>query len=206
VTELLDEIGFLWQPMFSAGRCALVAEISGAEGRRVVVAGRAAFERRLLALGSDRSVLEGLVAQQDARSLWLGCGGGGSWAAPAESRLDRGRRLHFRGRWQESLDAVAGMREPSAQILRADCLRRLGRLALARRVLESLSAEQILSAGPSLDYTDVAVSLYLDLGNRPLAMSLLEQQQLGAPRRYRMGFNLLATEVAARCGEWEVVS
>ncbi len=203
VTQILDEAEFLWQPAFAAGRRALVAEIPSTEGGRLVVAGRAAFERELLSRSPDREALEDLVTEDGVKSLWRTCGWRGFGAVSADSRIGRGRQLHYLGRWQEALDTLAGLRQTSAWLLRADCLRSLGRLTAAKKVLASRSAAKALSAEETLELSEVEAALLLDQGDSQQAMSLLAQRRLDMPSRSAMGLGLLAAEVAARCGEWQ---
>lgn len=205
VTHLLDQTSFLWQPMFAAGRRALIAELTWPQGGRLVVAGRGSFERRLLAEGCDRHGLEDLVAHQDARTLWLSCASGGLHVPPVEPAFDRGRRFYLLGRWKDSLDALVGLQEPAARVLQANCLHRLGKGASARRLLDSESQDRPLSPAESVERIEVRVSLHLEGGEPQLAMSLLAQHQLGAPRRTRLRLDLLAAEVAAKSGDWQAV-
>lgn len=206
VTQLLDEAEFLWQPQFSAGRRALIAEISCPRHGRLVVAGRPTFESKLLCLSCERGDLEDLVASQEARDLWSDSRWGATLTGSGESRLDRGRRLHFQGRWQQSLDTMADLQQPLARILRADCLWRLGRVGSVGSLLGSVLQEKSTAMGESVAFADVAVALFLHLGQPEQALSLLAQRQLGATRREILKLELLAAEVAARSGDWQTAA
>jgi len=207
VTRMLDEAGFLWQPAFAACRRALVAEVRSTEGSpRMVVAGRAAFERQLLASSSDRRGLEQLLANPDAKESWSICRRKGAQILSEESRLGLAEQFHVRGEWQESMAVVEGLLEPSVQILRADCLRWMRKLALARRELDAALRSEPLSPKESLAFARVSASLYLDSGSPELAKSLVAQKSIGVSRHWERGFDLLAAEIAAQIGDWQVVS
>ncbi len=73
VTELLDDARFLWHQRFSAARQALIAQLPGPQrAMRLTVAGRGAFESRLLNSGRDYSQLVSLISSDRAESLWAG--------------------------------------------------------------------------------------------------------------------------------------
>jgi transcriptional regulator with AAA-type ATPase domain len=206
VTRMLDEAEFLWQPTFASCRRALVAEARSTRGRsRVLVAGRAAFERRLVASSSGRRGLENLLAHPDAKKAWSIRRWEGAQGLSRQSRLSLAEQLHFRGEWQDSMAALNGLSESPVRILRADCLRWMRKLALAKRELDSALRGEPLSPRDSLAFARVSASLHLDSGNPDLAMSLVAQRSLGVPRHLEEGFDLLTAEVAAQCGDWQVV-
>lgn len=206
VRQILDEAQFLWWPKFSATRRALIAEIPGRQKGSLIVAGRAAFETRVLATNGNRVALEDFVAGPKAGDLWTVCAGGGVSRVAGETSLGCARRAHFAGRWQDALVTLAESQETEARILRADCLRLLGRQGAAKRLLDSRVVGADLSPEENFDLTQVTVAVYLDSGEPGLARSLLAQRPLETNRRCRQGLDLLALEVAARCGDWQTVS
>jgi DNA-binding NtrC family response regulator len=88
VSDLLDEARFLWHQRFSFARQALIAQVPSPQGAmRLAVAGRGAFERRLLNSGRGYSQLVSLVSGDRAESLWYGSR---SSAASSKNKVNAG--------------------------------------------------------------------------------------------------------------------
>lgn len=205
VIETLDELDFLWRRQFASARQALVAELRSVEGSRVLVAGRGGFELCLRAMTSERTALESVVSSAEAGGLWKVCQSRGWRVDPDGTRLAMARDLCFRGRWQKALDALAGCHEASAELVRADCLRCLGRLAAAKNLIGKQPVPKLTSESGLLEYLRVAHQVYLDLGETVRAAKLLKPYRLTLSSTGNAIGDLLSAETAARASDWQSV-
>ncbi|MEE8277182.1 MAG: sigma 54-interacting transcriptional regulator [Thermoanaerobaculia bacterium] len=163
VEQVFAAAPFLWQRPFGAARRALLGEHVAEDLRRLWVAGRGGFRRRLLSASRSRSELETILASEEARLFWESAPDGndpislvklGRWHAAvaawrrrppekATERLHQAQALYSLARFEEAKAALHGLRSPTARVLRAWCLNQLGELGAARRTIERLEGEPI---------------------------------------------------------------
>lgn len=179
VAAVFDAAPFLWQPGFSAARRALVAAHGEGEHAELWVVGPGASRRRWLASVSSFEALAVLAASPRAMSLWVGPAQAGHdpralaergrfglaaqiWQQrPLKRAADLeiyARTLFALGRFERALDALRGLRAPTARLLRARCLAELGERGAAEAAVARL-AKAALDTAVLVPLADLAVRL-----------------------------------------------
>ncbi len=176
VAEILQAAPFLWNESFAGARLALVAEHSSGGRSRLWLAGPAAARRRFLGHGRDLRRVEALLESAGARDLWDGWRSGsdpreltrrGRWrqAAVAWSRnpprgrkdkLSHARCLYALGRYAQTLDALKGLSDIDARLLRAWSQYFLGEQYAAQATMHRLS-KAALSPEQTVELTELAI-------------------------------------------------
>ncbi len=174
--QILRHAEFLWDDEFAAAREALFAVVDGERFPRVV--GPALFclrtERRLAA-GDD---LYQILRSSDLRSDWEGTvtkdpvepANCGRWSEAVSSfrvhgASDTGQRLVFAeclqatGKFEQALDVLGKIRDPSGEPIRLRCLSRLQRMEAARRRLIRISESRV-SPQLAVDVGDTALRVF----------------------------------------------
>ncbi len=175
VGQILDAAPFLWETKFAAARRALAGELRGG----LWVAGPRSFRRRVLARGGDP---RDLLASEEARALWnreeegspRDLAAAGRWRAAVaawereppvadEDRVALAEALFCLGRFGAALVALEGLRCTAAEIARARCQLRLGKLGAARNVLRRLE-EALLSPAQAAELAGIAARVFANSG------------------------------------------
>jgi DNA-binding NtrC family response regulator len=219
VGHILEEADFLWEPIHSTARRALVAEHRRGGAAHLWVAGPGSARRAFLRRAGDLAALAETLAAADARAQWYSGGEGGEpaaalaaagrWRAAVAAwqrqppRQD-GERLALAqcwfglGRFERALAEVQGLPEdlPAAAALRAACLLYVGRLRAARRATAQAAG---CDAATGLEIADVAVRALANGGDLAAARSCAAAARAACRRRpaaLRARAGLLAAQAA----------
>ncbi|MES1245369.1 MAG: sigma 54-interacting transcriptional regulator [Acidobacteriota bacterium] len=167
VVQILDGAPFLWEPAFADSRAALAGEVRNGGLGWLWVAGPGPFRLRLLLRCRSLGELRRRLAGSEAATDWNGGEERGdpmalaaarrwrsavaAWAqSPPQSEpqvIEMAASLAALGRTEAALAALEGLRQPSAECVRARCQLELGQIGAAQATLgrvrmPSLNPEQ----------------------------------------------------------------
>lgn len=221
VATLLDQAPMLWGNTFATSRQALAAVHEHHDRSELWVAGPGPSRQRLLARARDWSVLKGLLGSPEAADIWAGVstldGDPGRLVAAGRYRKaveiwDRrtlkkasdleiyGRALFALGRFERALEALRGLRQPSARLLSIRCRAELGERGAAMAAVARL-AKQDLDGPTTVRLAEAAVRL-ATLAGRDDQRKDWAARALGAGRgEWRARARLVAAMAAYDAGD-----